>query len=137
MQKLVILLVIGILVTAVAVAQNPAPNESGTARPVVVKTVPATGDTAVDPALPEIQVTFNKDMMTDTMWSWVMESKDTFPKVAGKVRFLDDKRTCVLPVELQPGKQYRIWINSAKYDSFRDTENRPAVPFLLQFRTKE
>jgi hypothetical protein len=135
-QKLVTLMVFGILVAAAA-AQTPASKETGITRPVVVKTVPEAGATAVDPALPEIQVTFSKDMMTDTMWSWVMESRDTFPKVVGKARYLDDRRTCVLPVELQPGKDYRIWINSANYDHFRDTGNQPAVSFLLQFRTEE
>ena len=135
MRKLVTLMLLGILVAAAA--QTPASNETGITRPVVVKTVPAAGATAVDPTLPEIQVTFSKDMMTDNMWSWVMESKETFPKLAGKPRYLDDKRTCVLPVELQPGKNYRIWINSAKYDHFRDTENHPAVPYLLEFRTEE
>ena len=135
MKKLAILLVLAILVTA-AVAQTPASKETAVSRPVVVKTVPAAGDTAVDPALREIQVTFSKDMLTDKMWSWVMESKETFPKMAGQPRYLDDKRTCVLPVELQPGKTYKIWINSAKFDHFRDTANQPAVPFLLEFRTK-
>jgi Bacterial Ig-like domain len=103
--------------------------------PVVVKTVPGAGDTAVDPSLSEIRVTFSKDMMTDRMWSWVIVSGVPFPKIAGEVRFLDDKRTCVAPVKLERGKDYGIWFNSAKHNSFRDQGNRPAVPYLLMFRT--
>ena len=47
--------------------------------PSVVKTVPRAGDTAVDPSLTEITVTFSKDMMTKEMWSWCSQSPDTFP----------------------------------------------------------
>ncbi|MCP4640193.1 MAG: tetratricopeptide repeat protein, partial [bacterium] len=48
-------------------------------KPSVVSTVPANGATDVDPALSEIRVTFDRDMETDRMWSWVQESADTFP----------------------------------------------------------
>ena len=37
--------------------------------PVVVQTIPAAGDAAVDPALTEIKVTFSK-AMHDGTWSW-------------------------------------------------------------------
>lgn len=104
--------------------------------PVVVRTVPQAGDTNVDPALGEVRATFSKDMMTKEMWSWVMESKETFPTISGKVRYLNDKRTCVLPVKLEPGKTYVIWVNGRRFNSFRDTGNRPAIPYLLVFETK-
>lgn len=77
--------------------------------PSVVKTVPQAGDTAVDPALKEIQVTFSKDMITERMWSFCQISKETFPKNGGQIHYLDDKRTCVMPVKLEPGKTYVIW----------------------------
>ena len=88
--------------------------------PVVVKTFPRAGDTAVDPGIKEIRVTFSKDMMTHEMWSWVMASKDSFPEITGEVRYVD-KRTCVAPVRLKPGRTYGIWFNSQKHNSFRDT----------------
>ena len=105
--------------------------------PVVVDTVPRAGTTDVDPALKEIRVTFSKEMKTDRMWSWVMVSKETFPLITGKVRFLDDKRTCVAPVKLEPERTYVIWFNSAKHNNFRDSDNNPAVPYLLVFQTGE
>lgn len=105
--------------------------------PSVVKTVPQAGDTAVDPALKEIQVTFSKDMITDRMWSFCQISKETFPKTGGQIHYLDDKRTCVLPVKLEPGKTYVIWINRGQFNSFRDPDNHPAVPYLLVFETRK
>jgi len=104
--------------------------------PVVVKTVPQSGDLAVDPALKEIRVTFSKEMMTNEMWSWVQINAATFPKSTSKAHYLDDKRTCVLPVQLEAGKTYAMWINSDQHESFRDTGNKPAVRYLLVFQTR-
>lgn len=105
--------------------------------PVVVKTVPGNGDRNVDPSISEIRVTFNKDMMTREMWSWVIHTPEVFPKIVGEVKYLSDKRTNVAPVKLQPNKVYAIWFNSPNYrhNAFRDTNNNPAVPYLLVFRT--
>lgn len=99
---------------------------------MVVRTVPQSGDLAVDPTLKEISVTFSKDMTTVEMWSWAEITPDSFPKLAGKPHYLGDRRTCVLPVKLEPGRTYAIWVNSARHDNFRDQGNRPAVPYLLQ-----
>jgi hypothetical protein len=38
--------------------------------PSVVKTMPQAGDTAVDPELKEISVTFSKEMQTKNMWAF-------------------------------------------------------------------
>ena len=104
--------------------------------PVVVKTVPAAGADDVDPKLTEIKVTFSKDMQDGT-WSWVTLSQESFPKVDGKPTYLADKRTCVLPVKLEPGKTYAIWVNSEKFGHFKDPDGRSAVPYLLVFKTKK
>jgi len=105
--------------------------------PSVVNTVPQAGDTAVDPALKELRVTFSKDLITDRMWSFCQVSKETFPKSDGKIHYLADKRTCVMPVNLEPGKTYVLWINKAQFNSFRDTSNNPSAPYLLVFKTRE
>jgi RNA polymerase sigma-70 factor (ECF subfamily) len=105
--------------------------------PSVVRTVPAAGETGVDPSLREIRVTFSKDMMTDRMWSWVMASEDSFPEITGDVKYLDDKRTCVAPVKLEPGRTYVIWFNSQSHNAFRDLGNRSAIPYLLVFQTRK
>lgn len=131
------LVLAGMLVASVAGVQDKAEITVETMPPSVVKTVPQAGDTAVNPSLKKIEVTFSKDMMTDRMWAFVQISKDSFPKrpEGQKIRYLPDKRTCVMPVELEPDKTYVIWINSGKFNSFRDTKNNPAVPYLLVFRT--
>lgn len=104
--------------------------------PSVVSTVPQAGDTAVDAATREIRVTFSKEMTTERSWSVVQLSKETVPVIDGEVRYLEDKRTCVIPVKLQPGKTYAIWLNKDKFNGFRDVENNPAIPYLLVFQTK-
>lgn len=104
--------------------------------PVVLKTVPEAGAADVDPQLTEIKVTFTKEMQ-DGSWSWATLSKESFPQMNGKPKYLADKRTCVLPVKLEPGKTYALWLNSAKFGNFKDAEGRSAVPYLLVFKTKE
>ena len=123
-----------ILVAFALAAQAPS---AASMPPVVVSTVPQSGDLAVDPAIKEIRVTFSKEMMTNEMWSWVQVNEATFPKVVAKSHYLQDKRTCVLPVKLEPGNSYIIWVNSESHNSFRDLANRPAVPYLLAFQTRQ
>ena len=37
----------------------------------------------------------------------------------------------------EPGKTYAIWVNSEKFNNFKDTGGRSAVPYLLVFKTKK
>jgi hypothetical protein len=104
------------------------------APPVVIKTVPAAGDTNVDASITEVIVTFSKPMQ-DGSWSWSTWGEDTFPELAGDIHYLPDGRTCVLPVKLKPGKFYASWLNSNKFRNFKDTNGTPAVPYLLTFQT--
>lgn len=123
------------LVAGVAGAQDKGEPTVKSMPPSVVKTVPQAGDTEVDPALKEITVTFSKDMLTDRMWAVCQISAATFPKTGNNIHYQKDKRTCVVPVELEPEKTYVLWFNRGKFNSFRDTANNPAVPYLLVFRT--
>jgi Bacterial Ig-like domain len=104
--------------------------------PVVIKTVPEAGADGVDPKLDEIKVTFSKEMQ-DGSWSWSTLSTESFPTTTGGPKYLADKRTCVLPVKLESGKTYAIWVNSQKFGNFKDTDGRSAVPYLLVFKTKK
>jgi RNA polymerase sigma-70 factor (ECF subfamily) len=106
--------------------------------PSVIKTVPQAGDTGVDPALREISVTFSKDMKTKEQWSWCMHTPDSFPQIdKTKIHYLQDQRTCVLPVQLEPGKTYVIRINTKQFNYFRDKNGNPAAPYLLVFQTRK
>jgi hypothetical protein len=100
--------------------------------PVVIRTVPASGAKNVDPALSEIRVTFSKEMK-DQSWSWVQIAPENFPELVGEPRYLEDKKTCVVNVRLEPGKTYIIWLNTQKFSNFRDADGRPAQPYLLMF----
>ena len=105
--------------------------------PAVIKTLPQAGETRIDAAkVTEIRVTFSKEMM-DKSWSWSQISADTFPEVNGKPSYEKGNLTCVLPVKLEPGKTYVIWLNSEKFTHFKDAGGRPAVPYLLVFETKK
>ena len=124
-----------IFVAGVAEAQEKTEISVQSMPPSVIKTVPQAGGTEVDPSLKEITVTFSKDMLTDRMWAVCQISKETVPKTGKNIHYLKDKRTCVVPVTLEPEKTYVLWFNRGKFDSFRDTKNNPAVPYLLVFRT--
>ncbi len=102
--------------------------------PSVVKTVPECGDTNVDPSLSELSVVFSKNML-DQAWSFVQISPESFPKIVGNPHYAQDKRTCVVKVALEPDKTYAIWLNSESNRNFKDSDQRPAVPYLLVFKT--
>ena len=132
----VMLVMLMIVSGAKATAGPPAEYSVETMSPVVVKTVPQAGDTKVDPSITEIHATFSKEMM-DGNWSWVQISDESFPKMNGKIHYLADKRTCVLPVKLEGGKTYVLWLNSQRFNNFKDPQRRPAIPYLLVFETRE
>jgi RNA polymerase sigma-70 factor (ECF subfamily) len=136
MKRTAVCFFIGIQALCCFMTPPPIAAQEDYMTPVVVRTVPRAGDTAVDPKLREIAVTFSKEMETRNSWSWVAESKETFPKLAGRIHFVN-KRTCLAPVHLEPGKTYRIWLNSGKSMNFRDKDGNPAVPYLLEFRTRK
>ncbi len=103
--------------------------------PVVVRTVPASGDTNVDPDVREIRVTFSKEMIPGN-FSFAQESDESFPKPRGKASYDADSRTFVLPVTLEPNHNYVIRLNFPPFNSFMDTDKNRAVPYLLVFETK-
>jgi RNA polymerase sigma-70 factor (ECF subfamily) len=102
--------------------------------PKVIATNPANGATDVDPSLAKITVTFNKQML-DKSWSWSYEDKDSFPQTAGQPFYTDKEKTCVLPVKLEPGRQYVLWINTARFKNFKDRSGNAVEPYKLSFTT--
>ena len=93
----------------------------------VVATTPPAGSLAINSAKTKaIVVTFNQAMLPGR-WSFVKNPKlGAFPKLAGKPKFTDE-RTCVLPVELQPGVTYAVGINTEGYGNFR-AQAAPSTP---------
>ena len=107
-------------------ASGPAPN--------IVATSPAVGATDVDPGLKEITVTFDQDMGGGMSWTGGGEQ---FPKMPeGQKPQWRDKRTCVLPVLLEPGHAYRVGINSSSFRNFHTVAGVPAEPTAIYFTTQ-
>ncbi len=106
-----------------------------TVPPKVMSTDPPNGTEDVDPSLTEISVTFNEPMM-DKNWSWCYEDKYKFPEMTGDPHYSDNNTKCVLPVKLEPDKEYVIWINTANFKNFKDKAGNPAEPHKLAFKTR-
>lgn len=103
--------------------------------PVVIKTYPVSGTLDVDPNIKQIRVSFSKEM-ADKTWSWCNMGGFESPKPAGGIFYEKDQRTCVCPVQLEAGKDYVIWLNTGKFQNFKDKSGRSSIPYLLCFRTK-
>ena len=116
-------------------AQSGQTQDIDSVPPVVVKTIPAAGSKDVPPGDFEVRITFSKQM-ADRSWSWSTAWQNSDPKPLGKPHYDADHRTCVMKVKLEPGKTYGWWLNSEKFHGFQDYQHRPAVPYLLTFRTK-
>jgi len=106
-----------LLLTGVAHAQQA---------PKVTQMVPPVGATDVDPKL-----TFDQDMAGGFSWTG---GGETFPRTTGRPRWVD-RRTCVLPVTLEPGHSYRLGINSPSHRNFRSTRGVPALRVRWYFTT--
>jgi len=100
--------------------------------PKVISTHPQNNAADVDPSVSKITVTFDKAMM-DKSWSWSYENKESFPPVTGEPFYTDNGTTCVLPVKLDLGMRYVIWINTARFKNFKDKSGNPAIPYKLTF----
>ena len=144
-QAVLTLVLLGAVVfMGVALYRGQRANEAATARmmqilgnlvgPSVVETVPRSGDTNVDPSLTEIRVTYDREM-SDGSWSWCCDPDQL--QTTGEPRYEPDRKTCVLPVKLKPGKTYAIWLNSPEFKNFKDRNGRSASPYLLSFTTRQ
>ena len=103
--------------------------------PVVVETFPVSGARDVEPDEAEIRVRFSKTM-TDGSWSWSTAWEKSTPEFIGQPHYESDSQTCVIKAKLEPGRTYAFWLNSEKFQNFKDSDGRPAVPYLLIFHTK-
>ena len=131
LPKLMVVLA-GVLAAGVAAAEEPTLQN---VPPVVVTTVPAAGATGVSAGATEIRVTFSKKMRPAS-WSWSKASDASFPKMTGQPSYAADQKTCVLPVNLEAGKTYAIWLNLSPAENFTDEDGRKALPYLLTFSTR-
>lgn len=102
--------------------------------PKVISTTPQNGSQSVDPSITDISVTFSEPMM-DKSWSWSYEDKGKFPQMTGQPYYVNNTK-CVLPVKLEPKKEYVIWINTVRFRNFKSKAGIPAEPYKFTFRTR-
>ena len=57
------------------------------------------------------------------------------PNPGEQPAFDKDGKTIVRAVKLKPNTTYVVWLNTQQFDNFKDTFDRPAVPYLWVFRT--
>ncbi|MBN1911803.1 MAG: Ig-like domain-containing protein [Pirellulales bacterium] len=105
-------------------------------KPKIVSMVPANGATDVDPGIKELRVTFNVPMGGG--FSWTGGGEHYPPGVPDKrVRWSADGKTCIRPVALQPGHDYRLGLNSLSHKNFQSAGGVPLDPIVYRFRTKD
>lgn len=104
--------------------------------PVVVETFPVSGAQDVPAGETEIRVRFSKPMR-DRSWSWCYADEGALPELVGDPHYEADGRTCVVRARLEAGRTYAIWLNAGKFKGFADESGRPAVPYLLTFKTRK
>jgi hypothetical protein len=106
-----------------------------TAEPKIVTMTPKNGANDVDPNIKELRVTFSVPMKNG--FSWTGGGPSFPPNPDGKRPYwTDDQKTCVLPVELKPGAEYRIGLNSPSHKNFQSANGVPLEPVTYTFKTK-
>lgn len=104
-------------------------------KPQIVELTPRNGAQDVDPATTELRVTFNVPMGEGCSWTGGGPSFPTIPN-GKKVSWTEDKKTCVLPVSLQPNHGYRLGLNSPSHKNFQSEGGVPLDPVSYSFKTR-
>lgn len=103
--------------------------------PRLLSISPANGNFEVDhKSVVELVVVFDRDMQT-TGYSFA-GGGPSFPKLPkDAMPRWSDKRTCVLPVELEANHMYSLFLNGGRNKGFRSTQGVPLVPVPWSFAT--
>jgi len=110
--------------------------ERKTNKPEIVAMEPANGAQDVDPGLKKLRIIFSVPMGGGFSWTGGGPRFPTIP--AGKRPYWTaDRKTCVLPVELKPGWDYRLGLNSPSHKNFQSDGGVPLAPVVYRFRTRE
>ncbi len=99
--------------------------------PRVLSAVPDIGDLDVDPALAELRIEFDQDMGAGRS---LCGGGPLFPVMKGTPRW-ETPRIIVVPVNLEPGHEYRFMINCPSAQNFRSKEGQSAEITQMYFRT--
>jgi hypothetical protein len=104
--------------------------------PEIVSLNPPNGATDVRSAVTELRVTFNVPMGGGMSWCGAGPNFPAIPD-GKKARWIDGGKTCVLPVELKPGWQYEMGLNSRSFKNFQSEEGVPLTPVVYSFKTSD
>ena len=107
--------------------EGPAFEGPQTKGPLVIDLNPPNGAREVSPALTELRVTFNIRMAGGMSWCGGGPNFPAIPK-GKKPYWTKDGKTCVLPVELKPGWEYELGLNSQSFKGFHSDDGTPLDP---------
>jgi hypothetical protein len=105
------------------------------AKPRIVSMDPPNGAKDVDPKLRELRVTFDVPMGAGLSWCGGGPSFPALPPDK-HATWTEDRKTCVLPVELKPGWNYRLGLNSPSFSNFKSAAGIPLDPVEFAFTTR-
>jgi len=108
-------------------------------KPKVCETSPRHSEIVDADQVKEIRVTFSEDMNTDCGWSIVPEDghRDVWRQALLKTHW-QGKRTCIIPIKLEPNQSYVVWFNLGRsYCNFVNVKGNSAIPYLLCFSTAD
>jgi beta-lactamase regulating signal transducer with metallopeptidase domain len=105
--------------------------------PQVVRCDPDNGAQNVSPEVTELRVTFSMPMGGGCSWCTASDEGADFPKgrEGKQMYWTEDKKTCVLPVELKPGMAYRLSLNALEFKNFQSDAGVPLEPVQYTFKT--
>jgi beta-lactamase regulating signal transducer with metallopeptidase domain len=106
-----------------------------TVKPEIVSMSPKNGANDVDPKTKELRVTFNVPMGGGFSWTGGGPSFPPNPD-SKKPYWTDGGKTCVLPVELKSGAEYKLGLNSPSHKNFQSAGGVPLDPVSYTFKTK-
>jgi hypothetical protein len=101
--------------------------------PHVTQFFPGNGAKDVDPALGELRIKFDRPMNRGN--AALFGRKGELPAMPSKGKFKDDDMTFIQPVKLEPGRAYRIFVNSMLQPGFISAAGLPVDPIQFTFTT--
>ncbi len=102
--------------------------------PEIIRLDPPNGERDVSAAVTELRVTFNVAMGHGFSWCGDGPTYPTIPE-GKKPYWTNAGKTCVLPVELKPGSEYELSLNSQSFRNFKSAEDVPLTPVDYTFKT--
>jgi len=104
-------------------------------KPEIVEMNPPNGAKDVSPNLTVLRVTFNVPMGEGFSWTGGGPNYPDVPE-GKRPTWSRDRRTCLLPVSLKPGWDYRLGLNSPSHKNFQSAGGVPLEPVVYTFSTR-